>query len=157
MVRHFNPTISQNALRILNTKGFNLDEEVSGLVAVIPITSIPRIVRGTSRTTTGNSTIYTTPSDKDFYLTGFYISATADVASDCVLYNFQITVDGVSQRIFSMVKTTLTAFNQTQFVALPIPIKIDRGTAITIGQSFTVGTSTVASAIYGYTEETTTS
>lgn len=156
MTRHYNPSIVERATRILNSKqGDYLPDEVSGPVATISLEPVVRIVRNTSRTTTGNSTIYTTPADKDFYLTGLYLSACADATNDGVLYNIQVTIDGVSQRIASLVKQTTTAFAGNMPMQFVKPIKVDRNTAITVGQSFTAGTSTVAAAVYGYTEEVT--
>lgn len=159
MVKHYNPSIVQNAQRILNTKADNLSDEVSGPVAVIPIKPICRIVRFAVRSTSGSGTVYATPTDKDFYLIGCSLSVQRDAACDAPSSDgarVGIVIDSVTQGLIPISCATLTAFSAEQNITFPFPIKIDRGTNITItGMTFTVGTCVRSVSIIGYTEETT--
>jgi len=158
VVKHYNPSISEDAARILNSKqGQFLGDDVQGPVAVIPIRRYANIVRRVGSTTTGSATVYTTPADKDFYLTGIQVSfiknATCDVASGPLRYT--ATVEGVSQGIISLALLTLTAQDQNAFVSFETPIKVDRNTAITTSNTFTAGAFVRECCITGYTVETT--
>ncbi len=106
-----------------------------------------------SRGTTGSTTIFTTPADKDFYLVGAFLTATQDATSDGVVMGLAVTTDGTSRSLISFRKTTLTAFQDSKQINLPIPMKVDRNTTISISQSFSVGTGTVEGIIFGFTTE----
>lgn len=160
MTKHYNPSIVERANRILASKsGDFLSDEVQGPVAVIPINPIINIVRAASATTTSSGTIFTTPTDKDFYLTGVQFGFVKDAACDAANTTTPavlITIDGVSVTVVRLPTITLTAQNQSVFVSLPTPIKIDRGTTISIqSTSYTVGVFNRNAVIYGYTEEVT--
>jgi uncharacterized membrane protein len=86
------------------------------------------------------ATLYTTPEDKDFYLTAAFISANSTGQK-----KITITVNGEAVDI--LVSYTSACNPDINFSP---PIKIDRGTNITMTQI--AATSTYAS-IFGYTKE----
>jgi hypothetical protein len=104
---------------------------------------------------TGSATIYTTPTDQDFYLTGFNFSysknATCDVATGSI--NLTAFIQGANVAICLLSVLTLTAEKDTISVTLTHPIKIDRGKAIAISGTFTAGAMARNGAIYGYIDE----
>lgn len=156
MAKHYNPSISERALRQFNFKsGDSLTNDITGPFAVIPIEPIIRIVRYVVRSATGTSTIYTTPSDKDFYLTGLQLSHSSNSTSDSTSCHISVTIDGIAQRPAYMLKQALTASDKVVSIMLPKPIKVDRNTSITLTLSFTVGADSAVGVIYGYTEEVT--
>lgn len=158
MTRHYNPTIAQNASRILNSKTSDfISDEVSNLVAVLPIDSVCNIVRSNVRATSGSSTVFATPTDKDFYLVAANLSLSADAACDNTNCVMNVTIDGVlsNRDIIRIQKLSLTAINDTVSLHLTKPLKIDRGTNITINSTFTVGNAIFGGCIIGYTEEVT--
>lgn len=116
------------------------------------------VVRHVSSTTSGSTNIYTTPSNKDFYLVGASLSisknATCDDESGEVDYN--IIIDGGSRSFIILAKLTLTALNSSITLSLNNPIKIDRGSVISIAGNvtFTVGAMVKAATLIGYTVET---
>lgn len=112
---------------------------------------IANIVRDTGRSTTGTSTVYTTPTDQDFFLTSAFVSGTSDATADNTFFAILATIDGVSRNLLKIYKTTLTAASISIPISYIFPIKIDRGTNISITTSFSVGTSTVEGGITGYT------
>jgi len=158
MTRHYNPSIVERANRVLASKaGDFLSDEVAGPVATIAITPVTRIIKASGSSTTGTMTIFTTPTDKDFYITGLYLSMIKDVTNDMATGNVAIalTIDGVTVNPIGIGVLTLTA--QSESVAFPFttPIKVDRGTAITIGATYTAGSMRRFGSVHGYTEEVT--
>jgi len=152
MARHFNPSIANRAARILNSKqGDYLSDEVAGPVAIIPITPFANICKSASTTT--SAAIYTTPADKDFYLTSCSLSGAKAVGDSGTSAVVAVTVSGLVANVLLIAGITLTADAQSVAIAFPVPIKVDRGTAINcnIGGTWT----SVRAAIQGYTEEVT--
>ena len=114
------------------------------------------IVRGQTLGTSGTTTaIYTTPSDKDFYLCNYSLSiikdATCDIASGAITAS--ITVDGASRIIAGIAVLTTTAQNSVITVSFNSPIRLDRNTSVSLTGTFTVGSLQRTHSIVGYTVE----
>lgn len=104
---------------------------------------------GTSTLST-TTTAYTTPSDKDFYLTLAQLSYVKDAANDNVIYYINVIVGGLSCRLNIMKAVPATANSDTYSQSFNYPIKIDRGTAISVVGAFTAGTQTRCWVIGGF-------
>jgi len=160
MTRHYNPTITERLLRTFRPKTGDMfsDELSPNVVAVVPVTPITNIIRTASTNTTAGGTIFTTPDDKDFYLTDVMLSASKNAACDVVIGTYaalQITVNGLTVQISRITSLTATDQNDTVVLNFTFPIKIDRDTIISIASSsYTAGLSSRNATIYGYTEET---
>ena len=107
------------------------------------------------KTAATETTIYTTPTDKDFYLHGTYISAASGAAGNNAA-RISVIIDGdTAATIINVVNMRLTAaidgqngVSNQDFVK---PIKLARNSAITSSKS---GTLTAAQyTIIGYTVE----
>ena len=109
------------------------------------------IVKTNASSTTGAITIYTTPSDKDFYLTGYNIVVSSNVTADNTSLQLSITVDKLTVTLADIRKQSVTAGNLSAAQDFSVPIKIDRATAITLETTFTVGGAVKAGTIMGYT------
>lgn len=103
--------------------------------------------------TGGNATIYTTPTDEDFYLTScsVAIDASAGTGSSVLI---RATIGGAVQNIIYAASDFGAGLNEvspatgSNNMTFPFPIKIDRNTAIEIVEaSGDVGFATIA----GYT------
>jgi len=113
------------------------------------------LVFDANRTTTGTTTIFTTPADKDFYLIACSMNYTADVTADSILYSLQAVPFGdVSTQFLSLRKNTVTLQNDNVNISFPIPIKLARSSIISMSQSFTVGASAMDGQIFGFTVDT---
>jgi len=110
-------------------------------------------IRSATRTTTGSTTIFTTPSDKDFFLTYATLSYHCNASADAIQYLVQIIIDGATQSILRLSKITLIALNDRLTINFNPAIQLDRNTAISLTQTFTVGLSSVSGAVGGYTKE----
>jgi hypothetical protein len=161
MTKHYNPSLVERTNRIFRPKaGDQFSDNVSpNLVPVITVDPIVRIVRNGNTSSTGTFTVYTTPSDKDFYLTAIELTMAKDVTCDAATgsVGMNITVDGVSVAVVTIAFITLTAQTSTVVVPFTFPIKVDRGTTITGSVTFTAGAMRRSCCIYGYTEEVTAS
>lgn len=109
------------------------------------------IVRGTTGTGT-TATIYTTPSDQDFYLTSATLSWSKDATATAVSCNISATISNTTQVIINLAGLTLTAEQNSNTIVLDPPIKIDRNTAITLNNGTNVANIRSAGTIIGYTE-----
>lgn len=160
MARHYNPSIVERLQRTFGFKaGDVLSDDISGVVAVLPIHPVQRIVKIANRSSTGTTTLYTTPADKDFYLTSVFLNVTKDATCDVSNTDGPIiraVIDGVTTTIIQVSVLTLTAQNYGQVISLPHPIKLDRNSAVTLaGATFSAGALSKAGGIFGYTEEVT--
>lgn len=109
------------------------------------------ILRYGSATTTG-ATIYTTPSDQDFYLCGASVSVIKDVTSASTSSYLQITPeDGLTQRVLLISGITLTAQDDSISVDFSRPILLKRSSTIAVGNSSAVGNIKTDASIWGYT------
>lgn len=93
--------------------------------------------------------MYTTPSDRDFFLCNIQLSLQADVTADNTSAFIQFTTDGTS-RFFLLPKLTTTVFQDSVVMNLSTPLKIDRNTNIILTSTYTVGTATTHGFISGY-------
>lgn len=156
-MKHYNPSITDDATRIFNLKGGDtLSEEViDNIQPVIELKPRINIVRVNSATNSTTATVYNTPSDKDFYLTSCQMSVQCDVTSTATNVATVVTIDGVAGALMQIRKITLTPTTATTAQHYNPPIKLDRNTIIQITAQTNVANITVSSAITGYTQETT--
>jgi hypothetical protein len=102
--------------------------------------------------TTGTLTVYTTPTDRDFYLCGLTGTITKNVTSDATLSQINIVPDGyIAVTILEFSQQSLTAESRTLGNDFNIPIKLKRGSTITMDTNQTAGTTTRNIIIWGYT------
>lgn len=89
----------------------------------------------------------------DFMLTYAFITIIKNAANDAAtgLFNILATVNGKGVRIAGIPILTLTAQSETQQITFPIPIKIDKLTAISATTpTFTAGNQSCQIIIGGY-------
>ncbi len=159
MVTHYNNSITENFYRIFNLKGESAPLDVDNIIyPVIQVESRLNIVKSINKTTSGGTTIYTTPLDKDFYLTGIHLSYVKDAACDLATGAIfvSVTIDGVLTSILQLATLITTAQAESEYLNFDKPLKLDRGTTITLGNNtFAAGACPRAGSIFGYTQETT--
>jgi len=151
MAKFYNPSISQWLQRIFTFKSDNrVQEEVANFIQpVINIEPSTNVVRHNGGT--GTTTIYTTPSDKDFYITACSLSAYNSGATTASHARIQATIDGVVRHLIyvTIIPSTTSANNAEMGFK---PIKIDRSTNIQIaGDASNAG---AQASIHGYTVDT---
>lgn len=113
------------------------------------------LIKTSGNSATGSVTVYTCPSDKDFYLYGVCMSYTKDVACDNVSIALQASLseDGSSATVISeMLSQTLTAESRTLNKDFTVPLKLRRGSALILVGAFSVGALTKKCQIQGYVD-----
>lgn len=153
-MKHYNPTINKSMSDIFNLKGESTDEISNEILPVINIHPKVNITRAVYAANAASTTIYTTPSDKDFFLTTVSLQVIRSTASVNVVVPLKAYIDGVLQTIISVAGITLVAQDQAVALSFPIPIKIDRGTAIVVTISDTTPVIAIVGSVSGYTVET---
>lgn len=103
-----------------------------------------------SNNSSSGATIYTTPTDRDFYLVGCQLHVIKDVTATSLRSYIQVKIDGADQQILVVSGLTLTVQDQSVAISFPFPVKVDRGVAIKVFNSTAVGNVTSDGAIIGY-------
>lgn len=157
MVKHYNPTIAEDANRLFN---FKQGEVVSTEVApfIQPTVLVQRkcnIVKLNGVTNGTTATVYTTPSDKDFYVTAATLTYMRDATSDTTFIQMRWTIDGVVQTPLNFRILASTASYESISISLPVPVKVDRNTNITVNSGTATANITYSGTVIGYTVDTT--
>jgi hypothetical protein len=100
-----------------------------------------------------NNIIYTTPTDKDFFLTSAMLHSLKDVTSTSTSTLLGVVIAGASVNVLSIYGITLTVQDQIISNTFFDPIKIDRGSQITVKTSTAVANVRARAVITGYTVE----
>lgn len=156
MPKHFNPSIGERSLAKFRFKGNdNLSSNVAEVIQpTVEISPYANIIRHINLTNGTAATIYTTPTDKDFYLTSCMLSFVKDATATTTIITLRGNVGGANYYFIYIGHLTLTADSNMLAMAFPVPIKIDRGTNIQITSSTGVANIYITASIQGYTEET---
>jgi hypothetical protein len=140
----------------INPSAENIPSTLSKvIVPIIDVTpqkvTVSEMVKAVNSTTTGASTVFTTPSDRDFFLTGAAISMATDATADNTNVFLNCVIGGATVQILRLNKITTTAFNGSMVKQFTNPIKLDKNTAITVSTSFTAGAAAFWGSIEGFT------
>ena len=111
------------------------------------------IIKRASALNSTSATIYTTPTDKDFYLVGATLSLIKDATSTSTYSALDVTINGARGEIIYIPTITLTAETQSLSISLPFPILVDRNTTIRVLNGTNVANITSSGTIVGYTVE----
>jgi len=116
---------------------------------------VVNIVKSSQGVATGTVTVYTSPGDKEFYLTQLSAEFIKDVACDLATGRISIlgTIMGASVDLISFPVITLTAQDSRGDVFFNPPIKIDKDSAIQMTGNYAAGVMSRTITIKGYTVE----
>lgn len=155
MTKHRSTRLVKDAADQLFTKGVDMvATDLAGPVMTVELRTPADIVRTASRTASGSVSIYTTPTDKDFYLCSVALTYGADAACDNTFVTLNGSVDGIGTVNFlTLAKPSLVAGAQSTSLSFPKPIKVQRGTPIQITSTFGAGACTFQGQITGFTWE----
>lgn len=129
---------------------------------VIPVMEVnPKLLRITNFVTSANgtgntnTTVFNASAAKDFYLTSVSLSAVKDATCDMATGNLvvvAVTCQGRTAYLLNLPCLTLTAQQAQLALNFSPPIKIDRGSTITMdrGGAITAGTCSRSCSITGY-------
>lgn len=124
---------------------------------VVPVMEVnPKLLRRcnvakfANVTNATSGTIYTTPSDRDFYLVGCTLATIADVTATSTYSALKVVIEGVSINILQIPRITLTVSSGTLSLTLPFPLKIDRASSIQVLHTTNVANVVTSGSIAGY-------
>lgn len=109
------------------------------------------IVKKNTVTNSTAGTIYTTPSDKDFYLCAINLTVSKDATATSLLSEVRIVVDNLQVFPISIATTTTTTETKQASIVFNNPIKIDRGTNISGINSTANANISLTVNVLGYT------
>ena len=150
-----NISISQDMNRIFDLKGESTNVIADFIQPIVKIDRTCNICRSAIGTNNTTSLIYTTPTDKDFYLCNCSLSFIKDITSTTTLISLNATIDGVERALILIPSITLTVHSGQISLNFNNPIKIDRNTSVVSRTSTNVANILYNSTIQGYTVETT--
>lgn len=112
------------------------------------------IIKALDKSSAASSTIYTTPSNQDFYIVGAQLSRIKDAACDSSSVTLSAVIGGATSTILTLAGFTLTAQDGSITICFTHPIKVDRGSTITLyNGTKTVGNILTSGVIYGFLDE----
>jgi hypothetical protein len=111
------------------------------------------IVRSLYAGNNGGGTIYTTPANQDFYLTGATLTMMTDNGATATDARLGIYVLGVIQYVLRIGNVPGLAKSGTISLSFNHPIKIDRNTAITIVNQAATANIITTATICGFVDE----
>lgn len=108
------------------------------------------VVIAKTDTSTG-ATIYTTPADKDFYIIGGTLSHSGNNLDDLQYCFIRVVINGVNQGLAYLTHYTGDTTGKAIPFTCPVPVKVDRNTAIALATTgVSAGARFMSATIYGY-------
>lgn len=143
---------------------FKIDTRVEKTPSAIPVAEVGlkgsksiHIVASGTATNSNSTTIYTTPTDQDFYLTFASLHVNnADAAGTSTLEQLTLVINGARVAILSQVSRVSTNHSgraASIFQTDRHPIKVDRGTTITLTLNAVSASDLAVANIAGYLDE----
>lgn len=108
------------------------------------------IVKFREDTNSTGGVIYTTPTDRDFYLVAAQLELIKDATSTSTISQITSTIDGAAIKILTIPSLTLTAQTSSKTISFPNAVKLDRGVTIGSSNGTNVANIKLHSLIYGY-------
>lgn len=109
-------------------------------------------ITSSGQATSGTNTIFTTPTDRDYYLIGCQVSLQKDILCDNTNVSLICTLPGGSAALSLLDVGTISVTPTTIIIAreFPVPILIKRGSSINLTGTFTAGAMNRRASINGY-------
>lgn len=127
---------------------------------VVPVIDVnpkhSRVLNHATVNTATNSagvTIYTTPTDRDYFLTQVFLYFIKDVTSTSTYSAIDVVIGGGRYTLLSLPQISLTVQQGGLSISFHRPMKIDRGTTIRLLNSTNVANITSTGGVAGYTVE----
>lgn len=134
-----------------------LNKDIVPTIEINPaLQRIANIIRAGAANNATSATIYTTPSDRDFYIVAAHLSVSKDATntSTSSALDVQAAEDNSGRTILQLATTTLTVQQASLSISFPTPLKVARGTPIRVLNDTGVANITTQGGIVGYIDET---
>lgn len=143
-------------------EAYKTDIRVEKIPTALPVVEVglkgskcAHIVRGIDSNNSTATTIYTTPTDQDFYLTFASLVFKSATTGQATLIRLKVVIDSVDRYLLGLPNFTATGTTSPAniFNAGNHPIKVDRGTTIQILADVADAEDRVYASIAGYLDE----
>jgi hypothetical protein len=135
-------TQNSNILRKFNEDNKLTSLEAARSLKIVDTLQPVQIVDATAETLikgatalNGGYTLYTTPTDRDFYLTNAILAYEKDVTNAATSISMGCVINGAAVNIIILPTIALVAEKDSISITFNRPIKLDRNTTIAIGAS----------------------
>lgn len=156
MVKIYNPDLFKEIQRKFNLKGEEISETYDGIMPCVNIKPRINVVASATLADSGatSASIYSVPSDKDFYVTSVSLSYSKDVNATTTYFAIYANVDGSTKYLAWIATVAGVAEHDSLTLAFPYPIRIDKAGTIGVVVSANVASFRMAGGITGYYEDT---
>jgi hypothetical protein len=138
-----------------NLKGESTDEIGEEIIPVLIVEPQINIVRSSATVNVLSVTLFTTPTDKDFFLTSINLSAKFKTGGASTVVRFVATIDGVLNTFIRLVNIAGEGTTTQMSIPFQKPIKVDRGSVISAACDVAEVNTAYSGGFTGYTVETT--
>lgn len=139
-----------------NTPEF-IEDKARAVVVINDSRKVNFIETASASASGTNTVIFTTPSDRDFYLTSAGMSFIKDAACDTAngVFTLKVYVNGAQKNLLNLPILTLTAQSMETSQSFNIPVKLDRSTTVTLNYAtHTAGNYLRQGRVSGIVEDT---
>ena len=110
---------------------------------------MPLIETGTATNAT-STTIFTTNSSYETYITSFTLGLIKDVTATSTASALTAVIGGVTKTLISIPGITLTIQNSIISASLPTPLRIDRSSIVAVTNTTATGNVTATASVRGF-------
>lgn len=142
-------------------QAFKLDLNVDKIPAPIPVIEVGvksvknAIAANAGLSNATSATVYTCPSNQDFYLTSCILNMIKDATSTSLYVTLRVYINGQSTTLIYIPCFTLTAQTMSCNLIFPHPLKLDRGSQINVLSDTNVANIKAYGSISGFIDEVT--
>ena len=108
------------------------------------------VLGGSTRTSSGATTLTTTSTQKDTYITSFTLALSADSGDTNALTYLRVIIGGKNWEIGYLRQAGSNPTTANYTLSLPFPLKIDKGSTILHSHTTTAGNSASTSCVIGF-------
>lgn len=133
-MKHNNPSLSEWLSRIFNLKIADQpsNEVLPYITPTIEVQAAPNEFAVASITNATSANILTSPTGKDLYLTELDLAYSADAAAAFTYMYVQGFVGGAARQLMRLRRVAGAANADKQHISFSRPIKLDRGTILSV-------------------------
>jgi len=153
-MRIFNTNILKDFKRRFATKNENVEGVLDTIVPTVEIYPIEDVFASVIDNNLGSALIYTTPTDRDFYLTYASVATQKDAGSTTTRSYIYAQINGVAAAIICGLGFLASTAGSNSISTHSRGIKIDRGTSIYVGHDTASANCASYGVIRGYTQLT---
>lgn len=150
-MKHNNLSMPQKITDTFKLKGGEVPNEIDEVVKLVyDVSPDCDVITYGDCDNQASANILATASGRDYFLRAIMLTVAKDVTAVSNRTSILGYVKGTNRYLGYIRGITLTAQNQSVYIQYPTPIKIDRGTTITLNNSSGVANINASCILFGY-------